>query len=1176
MATVDSLDIQISASAQKASQEINSLVKGLGNLAKAVKFDLGGLEKLNNLNGDNLNKIGEGMRALGEGMKNFQTVKKTDFNRLAAGIEQFSSIQTGNLQSVGQSLEPLATGIKQMTDALSDTAKVQANTISITNAVAKLAQAGSNMGVVTAELPAFGDTLKDFTVKMSQAATVGADTISFTQAIGTLANAGKKAEITAGGLDVLETRLESFFKTMSKAPVIRSDTIRMTEALASLANTGNRAGQSMNALPRAFNSVSASSAKLSKSLKGMQNNFSNLLKSILPFIGLHQLFSFGKQAIETFSDLSEVQNVVEQGFAGMTSKIEDFAKVSVRSYGMSELAAKSAAGTFSVMGKSLGLVPEKATDMAVSLTALTADMASFYNVSQDVAKTALQSIYTSETETLKRFGVVMTEANLQQFAYAQGIQKSIKNMTQAEKVQLRYAYVMQSTSAVQGDFARTSGSWANQVRILSEQFKQLAGIVGGVLVSAFLPVVKVVNTVIAKIIQLAQVFASFVNKLLGIKSPIASTGAGMSQIADAAGSISDTMGDAAGGIAGIGSAANKSKKQLNKFIAAWHEVNSMSSTEESGSGAAGDAGGGGINLPEIQLPNIDLPKEYEIDVNVKDNATSVLDKIKNRFIDLSNRFKEGFKIGFGDMSVLDSIRDNLSRIGQSIVDIFTDNRVVEAFNEWVDTLIYNAGQKIGALSSILATIIDNITGGLAIYLEKAKERIKLWLINMFDITGETDTIITNFMVAVADIFSVFRSDTAKQLTADIIQIFVDAFMGVTELAAKLGRDITGLILKPITENADKIKLAIENTLKPLERVFGTIADSFTNMWEKLNQMYDEHVKPMFDAFTEGWSEIVGSLLDGYNQHIAPVLDRLSQKFSQVWKEVIDPLIENAISLIGDVADLIKDFWNNVLQPVINWIAQNIMPLIAPVLEWLGETFIHLFEDIGKTIDGFITTAKGIIQFLDGVFTGDWEKAWGGVVKIFEGIWERIKGIASAIGGVISDIISGIKEAIAAITGLNKEKEAVYSGTRAKDYSAIATKPSFKRSAITYTVRSFPDINPPMLGKGGIATRYTPAIVGEAGDEAIIPLNSRNMGMIADKITMNMDRNSGYNSYNNDLLRQIEEATYRGYVRAIKESSDAGQTNVNVVLEGDAKRLFTAMRQEDGIYRKMNGHGAFAY
>lgn len=1134
MAEIDSLEIKISANAEKANTAIRHLIRSLGALSTSLKFDTTSLEKLGKINGNNFKKLneglqsfanaaksldgisktnfsklaggieriasidpsklealgkidgnsfrglGEGVKALSSGLQNLQGIKKSDFNRLASGIERLGDIQPGNLQSIGSAMQPLADGIKNLTSTLSGVDKVQQNTISMTNAIANLAQAGSSIRIVTAELPTFGNALKDFTAKMSQAAAVSSNTISFTQAIGTLANAGKKAKDTAAGLDALETRLESFFKTMSKAPAIRSDTVRMTQALASLASTGNRAGQSMNTLPRAFNSVSASSAKLSKSIKGMQNNFSNLLKSILPFIGMHQLFSFGKQAIETFSDLSEVQNVVEQGFAGMTSKIENFAKASVRSYGMSELAAKSAAGMFSVMGKSLGLLPEKATDMAVSLTALTADMASFYNVSQDIAKTALQSVYTGETESLKKFGVVMTEANLQQYAYAQGIQKSIRNMTQAEKVQLRYAYVMQATSAVQGDFARTSGSWANQTRILSEQFKQLAGIAGGVLVSAFLPIVKIINTIIAKIIQLAQVVASFINKLFGIKSPVASAGAGMSQIADAAGSMSDTMGDAAGGIASVGNAANKSKKQLNKFIAAWHEVNNMSSTEEDGSGS----GAGEINLPEIQLPDIDLPEEYEIDVKAKDNATSILDKIKNRFIDLANKFKEGFKIGFGDISVLDSIRDNLKRIGQSIIDIFTDSRVVEAFNNWIDTIVYNAGQKIGALSSILATIIDNITGGLAIYLESASERIKLWLVDMFDITGETDTIIANFMVAVADIFSVFRSDTAKQLTADIIQIFSDGFMGVSELAAKLGRDITGLILKPITENADKIKLAIENTLKPVERVFGTIADSFTKMWQKVNQMYDEHIKPVFDAFTEGWSEIVGSLLDGYNQHVAPVLDRLSQKFSQAWNEVIDPLIENAISLIGDVADLIKDVWNNVLQPVINWIAQNIMPIVGPVLEWLGETFIDVFKSIGKIINGFIDTAKGVIQFLDGVFTGDWEKAWGGIVRIFEGIKERIKGIVDGILGFIGNIIDGVKDAIAAITGLNKEKEASYSGTRAKDYTSATAKPNFKRTVKTYAVGGFPE-----TGQMFIAREAGPELVGTMGGKTAVANNS---------------------------------------------------------------------------------------
>ena len=194
----------------------------------------------------------------------------------------------------------------------------------------------------------------------------------------------------------------------------------------------------------------------------------------------------------------EAQNVIEQGFGPLIGKIEDFAKTSIQSFGMSELAAKNTAGIYAVMAKSLGVLPDAATDMAVALTGLTGDLASFYNISQDVANTALKSVFTGETETLKKFGIVMTRSNLQAFALAQGINKSVKSMSQAELVTLRYNFVMDAASAAMGDFARTSGSsWANQIRILTEQFKQLGTILGGGLMAVLMPVVKGINALMS-------------------------------------------------------------------------------------------------------------------------------------------------------------------------------------------------------------------------------------------------------------------------------------------------------------------------------------------------------------------------------------------------------------------------------------------------------------------------------------------------------------------------------------------------------------------------------------------------------------------------------------------------------------------------------------------------------
>ena len=178
-----------------------------------------------------------------------------------------------------------------------------------------------------------------------------------------------------------------------------------------------------------------------------------------------KIVDFGKKCLELGSDLAEVQNVVDVTFPHMTSQVDQFAKSAAMSFGLSETMAKKYTGTFGAMAKAFGFSEQAAYDMSATLTGLTGDVASFYNLSQDEAYTKLKSVFTGETESLKDLGVVMTQTALDSYALANGFGKTTSAMTEAEKVSLRYTFVQDQLSAAQGDFARTSDSWANQVRV---------------------------------------------------------------------------------------------------------------------------------------------------------------------------------------------------------------------------------------------------------------------------------------------------------------------------------------------------------------------------------------------------------------------------------------------------------------------------------------------------------------------------------------------------------------------------------------------------------------------------------------------------------------------------------------------------------------------------------------
>ena len=225
---------------------------------------------------------------------------------------------------------------------------------------------------------------------------------------------------------------------------------------------------------------------LKTSILGAKDKLSEFTKAAIAAgaaLAANKLKDLGSQAIETASDLREVQNVVDTSFGELAYMMEDLADKAIDVYGISKLTAKETGSTFMSMAKGMDIVPQSAAEMSIALTELSADMASFYNVEQQVAATALNSVFTGETETLKKFGVVMTEANLNAFALSQGIEKTVKQMDQAEKVQLRYNYVMQQTSLAQGDFAKTSGEWANRSRVLKEEITELSSMVGEELIN---------------------------------------------------------------------------------------------------------------------------------------------------------------------------------------------------------------------------------------------------------------------------------------------------------------------------------------------------------------------------------------------------------------------------------------------------------------------------------------------------------------------------------------------------------------------------------------------------------------------------------------------------------------------------------------------------------------------
>nr|DAF77489.1 MAG TPA: minor tail protein [Bacteriophage sp.] len=766
-------------------------------------------------------------------------------------------------------------------------------------------------------------------------------------------------------------------------------------------------------------------------IKQSFNSLGSAVKKIGLLIGgafaVGKLVQFGKECVALGSDLAEVQNVVDVTFTTMSDKVNEFAKNAMVSAGLSETMAKRYVGTFGAMSKSFGFSEAQAYDMSTALTQLTGDVASFYNISQDLAYIKLKSVFTGETETLKDLGVVMTQSALDQYALANGYGKTTSAMTEQEKVALRLKFVQDQLSAASGDFIRTSDSWANQVRVMQLQLQSLKATVGQGLINIFTPVLKVINILLGKLATLANAFKSFTELITGKKSSgqTSGSGAGLSGT-DVIADTADAYGDAADNAEKMADATNdnakatkKANKETKNYLSSLDEIHKATSTDSSSStpSSAGGSGGGASGGLSGAVNNVDYGSLAEGETAL-DKMSKPLEKIIKKLKKLAKLLSKGFWDGLGDYEpIFDDIKENIDSIGKSLQNIFTDPEVIGAANNFLNVFAYSVGKTAGSFARIGITIAQNIIGGIEKFLKQNTGRIKKYLIDMFNIGSEISGIKGNLSIALADIFSVFGGEIAQQITANIIGIFSNISMTAMGLCARLGRDMLNMIAQPFIDNKDILKSAVEGTLGVIETITDGLSTVIQNLSDSVTALYDEHLKPFFDSIANGLSTIFGTLIDGYNTYILPVLQGLASKIKELMDGELGEMFVKVQTFLGKLIDILKELWENILVPIISWIVSNAIPVIADVANVIGSAAIEAIKSVIKIIGDVLDVLSGILDFLKGVFTGDWELAWNGIKEIARGVWNLIKDIISGVWETIKGIVKSALTIIKSIISL---------------------------------------------------------------------------------------------------------------------------------------------------------------
>lgn len=892
-------------------------------------------------------------------------------------------------------------------------------------------------------------------------------------------------------------------------------------------------------------------------IKKSFNGLGSAVKKIGLLIGgafaVGKLVQFGKECTKLGSDLNEVQSVVNVVFPNMTEKVNEFSKKAVKTAGLSETMAKKYVGLFGSMAKQFNFTESQAYDMSTQLTQLAGDVASFYNISQDLAYIKLKSVFSGETETLKDIGVVMTQNALDEYALANGYGKTTSAMTEQEKVALRLAFVQKQLSAASGDFIRTSDSWANQVRVMQLQIQSLKATVGQGLINIFTPVIKVINLLLTKLATVANAFKSFTELITGNKSSgqTGASGAGLTgtdlsateyaygSAADGADSLADATQNVTDSTKDSTSALNKQTKALKKNIAPFDELKVIGKE-------AADAISGATKTPTVKADNISLGNVGQVDYGGLAKGESQIDKLSKSAKKLSDILKQIWK----------PFQEAWSREGKNTID--TARHMFSSLAELA--------------KSVGKSIMEVWTNGTGTEMLSTMLRI---FQNIFKIIGNIASQLS-------------KAWNKNNVGTQIIQNLANAFQKVLEFIEK--------ITKATADWAGKLDFyPLLESIKNLTKSFAPIIEALGNVLEWIyTNIILPSLKWLIEVGVPTLINIVSGFLNFLGEHQTLVEAFGAALIGMFATAKIIPLITTLISNIGNIGlalkglialmtgsggilggisaiataigpggliiaaiggiiaagvllvknwDSIKEFFGNIF----DWIgektrsfAEGFVNKWNSLTEKVSNIVIILSDSIKEKVVFIVSEFKSLINWVKTDFVNGWRESWNNVKNIFKNVFEALVGIAKVpingviglINGMIRGIIAGVN---AAIGVLNKMKIKVPGWV-----------PGIGGNTWGFSIPTMTAPQIPYLAKGTVVPRNAGEFAAILGD------NKRETEVVSPLSTMK-----------------------QAMMEALKESGNGGSGSPQyIVLNIDGNEFIRWLRDQNGQYRNRTGFGIF--
>lgn len=764
-------------------------------------------------------------------------------------------------------------------------------------------------------------------------------------------------------------------------------------------------------------------------------------------------------------------------------------------------------GSFNSLIKGLGVGTDNAYLMSQQLTQLTYDLASFKNLDFETAFQKLQSGISGEIEPLRNVGVALSEATLAELAFSLGLEENVRDMSEAEKAQLRYIQIMKSSTEWQADMGKTLTSPANALRVIKQQFSLLGRAIGNVFIPIIMFAIPYVMVFTEILTDLANALAKLLEKVFGIKLDFSLDTGGF-----------DTgVGAITGGLGDIGDAADETKNKLNTTLAPFDELNNVQSKSKSEDDGSGGLGGGDLG--------VDLPT-YDALSKLTDNFSKNIEKARENLKSLLpvvlavgaafatwkigsaiargiigvNNFKSalegisGTKINwsqiFGGMIIAAGIA--LTAVG-SIITFDAFKQVLEN-NGWDQSSLMQFG--IGAATTIAGGILvglgialvtgASLLGGALVGGLVAAAVVAIAALGV-TIAAHWDEIVAWFQETLAGIGEFFTGiwESVKETISGFIEwLNVTIIQPIWSLISPVVESIIGLI----------------NTLgETASIIFNGIMSVVTTVFQTIWQIAEPIITGIIDIVTT-----VGTAVFTV---VNAVWDIIAKVIEIIWT-LVSTLFSNIFNIVSSVVGFVYD---NMIEPVVSKITEFVSNIIDKVTSIVSAINKNVIKPVVDLFSGLINTVLG--------FFGD---IGSSVANSFMSVFKSVlNGAFTTVEKLVNGFISALNTAINVINAIP--------GVSIKKLKKIEL-PRFEEGG-------YPDADLFMANENGI-----PEMVGRIGNRTAVANTDQITTAIASAVTSAIN-NSNFGGNGQTVIYIGNKKVYEGYGQHVQRENDRYGTNM---------------------------------